>query len=150
MAEHDPLNADPVAEAFRASGPRISRRFFARRSSTWLLAGGAVAVLTACGGSAAASKEDLAALRKEIASIKRGGDEKADAHGATGATGATGAPGAHDAKHWAYEGAGGPEQWATLAPERCAPRAPRNRRSISPRRRPEQGGARTSSGSPPR
>ncbi len=117
MADQDNLDPTMLA-AFRASEPRISRRFFARRSSTWLLAGGAMAVMTACGTGSAASKEDVAALRKEIAAIKAGGapegDAKAaDAHGAE----KPGAAGAHDAKHWAYEGEGGPDKWADLAPE---------------------------------
>ena len=113
---HDVL--DPMAEAFRASKPRISRRIFARRSSTWLFAGGTTAFLAAC-GSAAASKEEVAALRKEVAAIKGEGaraatkvDPKAaDAHGAPSG-------GAPAAKHWDYEGgAGGPDKWASLAPE---------------------------------
>lgn len=113
---------DPIAEAFRASDPPpthqgITRRIFAHRTSTWLLAGGATAFLAACGG-AAASKENVAALRKEIAAIKGEGakaatkvDPKtADAHGAPSGA-------APAAKHWEYEGTAGPENWAGLAPE---------------------------------
>ena len=115
MAEQDHL--DPtMLTAFRAGEPRMSRRLFARRTSTWLLAGGAMAVMTACGSSSAASKDDVAALRKEIAAIKggaEGGEKAADAHGATKEA----AAGAHDAKHWTYEGETGPEKWAELAPE---------------------------------
>jgi len=120
MADHGSLDA--MSAAFAAGAPRISRRLFARRSTTWLLAGGAMAVMTACGSGDAASKEDIAALRKEIASIK-GGE---DAHGEAKSDGAHGdakADGAHAAKHWAYEGEGGPEQWADLAPENAVCRA---------------------------
>lgn len=108
---------DPtVVAAFHASEPRISRRLFARRTSTWLLAGGAMAVLTACGASNAASQDDIAALRKEIASIK-GGEPGApgDATAAGGHGAAADQP--HEAKHWGYEGETGPEKWSELAPE---------------------------------
>ena len=120
MADHGSLDA--VAAAFSASAPRISRRLFARRSTTWLLAGGAMAVMTACSSGDAASKDDIAAVRKEIASMKGDAedarsDAKPDAHGDAKADGA------HAAKHWAYEGEGGPEQWADLAPENAVCRA---------------------------
>ena len=95
--------------------PRITRRLFVRRSSTWMLAGGALSLLAAC-GTPAASKDDVAALRKEIAALKPAeADPKADAaHGAE----KPGAPAAaHDAKHWDYEGEAGPDKWADLAPE---------------------------------
>ena len=105
---------DPMIEAFEASMPRVSRRMFARRTSTWLLAGGAMTVLAACGTSSAASKDDLAAVRKDIAALKRANSGAADAHGD-----AKPAAGAHagDTKHWAYEGEGVPEKWGDLAPE---------------------------------
>lgn len=132
----DPLapdHLDPtILAAFRASEPRISRRLFARRTSTWLLAGGAMAVLTACGAGNAASQEDIAALRKEIAAIK-GGGEAPDAHGDAkpAADGHGAAPaGAHDTKHWAYEGETGPEQWAQLAPENAVCSAGSNQSPI--------------------
>ncbi len=102
-----------------AAMPRMSRRLFARRTSTWLLAGGAVTVLAACGAGDAASKDDLAALRKEVTALKRAGSEEgaaADAHGAAAKPGAKPAVG-HDAKHRAYEGAASPEKWGELAPE---------------------------------
>ncbi|MFA7248482.1 MAG: carbonic anhydrase family protein [Dehalococcoidia bacterium] len=109
---------DLVAEATRAGGRRMSRRAFAQRSSSWLVAGGAVALLTGCGASVA-SKEDVAALRKEIASLKadpaKPEAKAGDAHAAGGA--------AEDAKHWGYEGEAGPENWAELAPENAVCRA---------------------------
>ncbi len=120
MPEQDTLDpVTPMAAAFDAARPRLSRRLFARRTSTWLLAGGAVTVLAACGTSNAASKDDLAALRKEVAALKRAGGEEAaatDAHGAPAKPGDKPAAG-HDAKHWEYEGATGPEKWGDLAPE---------------------------------
>ena len=91
----------------------VTRRMFARRSSTWLLGGGAVAVLAAC-GAPAATKQDVAALRDELAALKTGGKAEAP----TGAHGAPNGPAAaHDAAHWGYEGEDGPEKWADLAPE---------------------------------
>lgn len=108
MSEHDtPDILDPMAVALRASGPRISCRIFTRRTSTWLLAGGAMTVLAAC-GSAAATKEEVAVLRKEVTALKGEGAKATDAHGAPGAT---------TAKHWEYAGANWPEKWGELAPE---------------------------------
>ncbi len=102
---------------------RISRRLFARRTSTWLLAGGAMAALTACGG--AATQEDITALRREIEAIKAGTTDgaaaDAPAHGTATATAAAGHgtadAGTDQQQHWSYEGANGPQRWAGLAPE---------------------------------
>ena len=84
----------------------MTRRGFARRTSTWLLAGGAISVLAACGAQAPAKT----AAKK--ATPKAGAKEPAAAEHAA-------APGeaAHEATHWDYEGAGAPDKWANLAPE---------------------------------
>lgn len=87
---------------------RLTRRVFARRSSTWLLAGGALAVMTAC-GAPAASQADLAALRSEVEELKaaQGPLLAEEGHGAE----------APAAGHWDYMGADGPDHWANLARE---------------------------------
>ena len=98
----------------------LSRRLFARRSSTWLLAGGAMAVLSACGASAA-TKEDIAAIRGDLAALKGGKPEAPAAAGGHGAPAKAG--GAPQAAHWDYEGAVGPDKWADLDPANAVCRA---------------------------
>lgn len=97
----------------------INRRAFAARGLRWMLGGGALLVAGCGTGGSAASKEDIEALRAEVASLKDGGST-ADAHGTPAAADHAAKPGAataHDTAHWSYEGQSGPEAWANLAPE---------------------------------
>lgn len=104
-----------------------SRRVFARRALRWMSAAG-VLVGVACAGGV--SPEEFKALKGDVDKLKKGGTSgstaatKAGATSAHGATSPASSPAAADAHgaapgapaHWAYEGKGGPADWAGLEP----------------------------------
>ncbi|MEI7926721.1 MAG: carbonic anhydrase family protein, partial [Chloroflexota bacterium] len=90
---------DRMLDGVTPSG--LTRRRFARRAATWVVASGAMAALAACGSKTPA---------------KSAAKKTTKPHGATEAAHGADA-GAHGAPHWDYEGVGGPDRWAELAPE---------------------------------
>lgn len=127
----------------RFLGRRLNRRTLMRGS----LIGGAglaAAALIGCGGSSSEEEDSAAALAALRASREAASgttsDEAAaatDQHATTGeAAAATDAHApavadAHDAPHWTYAGAGGPEEWGSIDPDFAVCSVGRNQSPIN-------------------